>query len=55
MVPSIVVYVAAIAIILLVLKLLGKSLKMLIGVLINAIVGMVVFAILNALRSCSGV
>jgi inhibitor of the pro-sigma K processing machinery len=49
MMTSIVIFVAAIAVVLLVLKLLGKSVKLLCGILVNAIIGAVIMFILNAL------
>ena len=45
---SLIVFVIALAVILLVLKLVGKSIKILWGVLINSIVGFIVLTILKA-------
>jgi len=47
MIGSIITFVVAIALILLVLKLLGKSMKIIWTVLINSIIGFVVLFILN--------
>ena len=49
MVGSIVTFILAIAIVLLIFKVLGKSVKFLIGVLVNAAVGFIVLFILNLL------
>ena len=48
MVSSIVIFVIAIAVLLLILKVIGKSIKMLAGIAINAIVGFIVLSILQA-------
>ncbi len=47
MVPSIVTFALALAIVLLILKVLGKSLKILIGVIVNALIGFVVLTVLK--------
>ena len=49
MVPSIVVFVIALAIVLLAVKLLGKSIKILWGILINALAGFIVLFVLRFL------
>ncbi len=48
MIGSIVVFVVALAIVLLALKLLGKSIKILWGVLVNAVVGFIILFVLRA-------
>ena len=47
MISSIVTFAVALAIILIVLKVLGKSVKMLTGILINSIVGAIVLYVLH--------
>ena len=49
MVGSIVTFIVAVAIVLLILKVLGKSVKFLIGVLVNAAIGFIVLFLLNLL------
>ena len=49
MISSILVFAVTLAVILLVLKLVGKSVKFLIGVLVNALIGFIVLTILQAL------
>ena len=49
MISSIVTFAVVLAIVLLILKILGKSIKILGGILINAIVGFFVLAVLKAL------
>jgi inhibitor of the pro-sigma K processing machinery len=49
MVGSIVTFIVAVAIVLLILKVLGKSVKFLIGVLVNAAIGFIVLFVLNLL------
>ena len=47
MLQSIVIFVVILALILLVLKLIGKSTKMIIGFLVNALIGFIVLTILS--------
>lgn len=47
MVPSIVTFAVALAVVLIVLKILGKSVKMLTSILINSIVGAIVLYVLH--------
>jgi len=49
MVNSIIVFAVVLAAVLLVLKLLGKSLKLIVGILINALVGFIVLTVLKAI------
>ena len=49
MISSILVFAVTLAVILLVLKLVGKSVKFLVGVLVNALIGFIVLTILQAL------
>lgn len=49
MLGSIVSFIVVVAIVLLVLKLLGKSVKTLVGILINALIGFIVLFVLNAI------
>jgi len=48
MLQSLVVFVVAVAVVLLVLKLIGKSIKILWGVLINSLIGFIVLSVLKA-------
>ena len=48
-ISSIVTFAVAIAIVLLVLKIIGKSIKFLVGILINAVVGFIILTVLKAL------
>ena len=47
MIPSIITFAIALAIVLIVLKILGKSVKMLTSILINSVVGAVVLFVLH--------
>ena len=47
MIPSIVTFAIALAVILIVLKILGKSVKMLTSILINSVVGAIVLYVLH--------
>ena len=49
MISSIVLFAIALAVVLLVLKLVGKSIKFLVGVLINGLIGFIVLTILKFL------
>ncbi len=47
MVQSIVLFAVAVAVVLLILKYVGKSIKLIAGVLVNALVGLIVLVILS--------
>lgn len=47
MIPSIITFVIALAVILIVLKVLGKSVKMLTSILINSVIGAIVLYVLH--------
>ena len=47
MISSIVLFAIALAVVLLVLKLIGKSIKFLVGVLINGLIGFIVLTVLK--------
>ena len=49
MIQSIITFAIVLAIVLLIFKVLGKSMKWLIGILVNALVGFIVLAVLNLL------
>ena len=47
MIPSIITFVIALAVVLIVLKVLGKSVKMLTSILINSVIGAIVLYVLH--------